>query len=112
MEQKNIVGVGNIYAAEALFSSKINPMTPANKLSVKKCEELCRNIKLILQRAIEKGGSTIKDYKSADGNQGYFQYEFNVYGRENKPCKACQTLIKRVSQGGRSTFYCSKCQKK
>lgn len=110
MEQKNIVGVGNIYAAEALFLSKINPLLAANEISLKECTLLCKNIKSILLKAIEKGGSTIKNYKSADGNSGYFQYEFNVYGRANKPCNACKTPIKRLVQSGRSTFYCPKCQ--
>lgn len=112
MEQKNIVGVGNIYAAEALFLSKIHPVKIANEISLQSCNTLCDNIKLILSKAIAKGGSTIKDYQSADGKAGYFQYEFNVYGRENKPCKACKTTIKRIVQISRSTFYCPKCQKK
>ena len=111
MEQKNIVGVGNIYASEALFLSKINPKRDASLLSSKERDNLVENIKIILKNAIAKGGSTIKDYKSANGEAGYFQYEFNVYGREKKSCKSCGTTIKRIVQGGRSTFYCPKCQK-
>ena len=112
MEQKNIVGVGNIYAVEALFLSKIHPEAISQDLSRSACQILSDNIKLILNQAIARGGSTIKDYESADGNAGYFQHEFKIYGREKKPCKACDTKIERIIQGGRSTFYCSRCQKK
>jgi formamidopyrimidine-DNA glycosylase len=112
MEQKNVVGVGNIYAAEALFMSHIHPEKPACEISGKKYEEFAQNIKAILKNSIEKGGSTIKDYTLVNGESGYFQNEFNVYGRENKPCKICEKPIKKIIQAGRSTFYCDRCQKK
>ena len=72
---------------------------------------MANNIKLVLANAIAKGGSTIKDFTSINGNSGYFQNELNVYGRENEPCKICNSKIIRIVQGGRSTFYCKKCQK-
>jgi formamidopyrimidine-DNA glycosylase len=110
MEQKNIVGVGNIYAAEALFLSKIHPQKIVNRLTLNQFDLLVRNIKIILNQAIKKGGSTIKDFQSVDGNSGYFQNELSVYGREKQNCKICDTKITRIIQGGRSTFYCKKCQ--
>ena len=112
MEQKNLVGVGNIYASEALFLSKIHPEQTSCKLTLKKCNLLVENIKIILKQAIAKGGSTIKDYRLVNGESGYFQNEFKVYGKENNPCKICTTPIKKIVQAGRSTFYCAKCQKK
>jgi len=112
MEQKKLVGVGNIYASEALFSSKIHPETPSRSLSLNEANSLVKNIKSILIQAIAKGGSTIKDYRLVNGESGYFQHEFKVYGRENNPCKICATPIKKIVQAGRSTFYCIKCQKK
>ena len=108
MEQKNIVGVGNIYA-EALFLSKIHPQKIVNNLNLKQFNLLVKNIKLVLNKAIKKGGSTIRDFQSADGNSGYFQNELNVYGRK-AGCNICNTPITRIIQGGRSTFYCKKCQ--
>jgi len=111
MDSKNLVGVGNIYAAESLFRSKINPITPANKVSFPKLKLLTENIKQVLEAAIESGGSTLRDYVRSDGDVGYFQHNFNVYGKENEPCLICATNIKRIVQQGRSTFYCPKCQK-
>jgi len=111
MEQKNVVGVGNIYASEALFLSRINPTRPSSKISQKDTDNLVKNIKGVLELAISKGGSTIKDYRLVTGESGYFQHEFKTYGKENNPCKICSTPIKKIVQGGRSTFYCPKCQK-
>jgi formamidopyrimidine-DNA glycosylase len=111
MDQNCVVGVGNIYAAESLFKTKINPQKPAGEISLKKLEEFSQNIKIVLQAAIESGGSTLRDYVRSDGDSGYFQHEFKVYGRENQPCYICRNSIKRIVQTGRSTFYCPKCQK-
>jgi len=111
MDAKNVVGVGNIYAAESLFRSKINPETASNKLSLAKLSEFAKHIKQVLQEAIESGGSTLRDYVRSDGGMGYFQNKHYVYGRENLPCFICGTKIKRIKQQGRSTFYCPKCQK-
>ncbi|MBL6621621.1 MAG: bifunctional DNA-formamidopyrimidine glycosylase/DNA-(apurinic or apyrimidinic site) lyase [Rickettsiales bacterium] len=111
MDQNFIVGVGNIYACEALFLSKINPKTITNQLNVVQQELLVKNIKKILKNAIAKGGSTIKDFQLVNGESGYFQNSLNVYGREKKPCKICNSLLNKIKQGGRSTFYCESCQK-
>jgi len=111
MDSANLVGVGNIYAAESLFRSNINPKRKAGEISLKRLEILCTNIKQVLLEAIESGGSTLRDYVRSDGDVGYFQHNFNVYGRENEPCVICSTNIKRITQQGRSTFYCPSCQK-
>jgi formamidopyrimidine-DNA glycosylase len=109
MDQELVVGVGNIYAAEALFRTGIDPKTPANK--VKKLKMLIKNIRAVLAEAIESGGSTLRDYVRSSGDLGYFQHSFAVYGRDKKPCLKCRTNIEKITQGGRSTFYCPKCQK-
>lgn len=111
MDSKNLVGVGNIYASEALFRSKINPTKPAGKISQQKLNLLSDNIKQVLRDAIESGGSTLRDYVRSDGDVGYFQHSFKVYGRENEPCVLCSTNIKRIVQQNRSSFYCPSCQK-
>jgi formamidopyrimidine-DNA glycosylase len=106
-----VVGVGNIYASEALFRAKIDPRRAANTLSKKESERLVEVIREVLKEAIEKGGSTLRDYYLPDGDSGYFQHSFAVYGREGEPCVRCKSPIKRIVQGQRSTFYCEKCQK-
>ena len=111
MNQKNVVGVGNIYASEALFMANINPLRPSDKIKKQEAEALIDSIQKVLRRAIKKGGSTIRDFKSAGGSQGYFQMEFKVYGREGLPCSFCGRPIKQLKIGQRSSFYCSKCQK-
>jgi formamidopyrimidine-DNA glycosylase len=110
MNAKNLVGVGNIYASESLFRSKINPTTPANKVTIKQLQILAKNIKNVLEQAITSGGSTLRDFVRSDGGAGYFQNKHFVYGRENLPCNICGTNIKRIVQQGRSSFYCEKCQ--
>lgn len=111
MDQSLIVGVGNIYACESLFLSKIMPTRIASSLSPQECNILVLNIKQILGDAIKLGGSTLKDYASVNGNSGYFQNNFFVYGRYNLPCNICNNHIKKVKQNGRTTFYCDHCQK-
>ena len=113
LHQSVIAGLGNIYVCEALFMSGILPMKKASKISKNKCEELVRNIRTVLMSAIEAGGSSLKDFTDIQGNSGYFQFEFYVYGRENKYCKTinCNNKIKRISQSGRSSFYCPLCQR-
>ena len=116
LNQKFIVGLGNIYVNEALFMSRIHPETIANTLSQKQCDDLCHAIKDILRQAIKSGGSSLKDYKHTDGSMGYFQFMFSVYNKENMECKNCDCNIektggiKRIVQSGRSTFYCPKKQ--
>jgi formamidopyrimidine-DNA glycosylase len=111
MNASIVVGVGNIYASEALFRSKISPFRLANSLTKKESERLAEAIRTVLAEAIEKGGSTLRDYYLPDGDTGYFQHTFAVYGREGKRCIKCKTLIKKSVQGQRSTYYCEQCQK-
>jgi formamidopyrimidine-DNA glycosylase len=106
-----VVGVGNIYASEALFMARIRPTTRSAKISFPRAEKLHAAIEEVLARAIAKGGSTLQDFSSAKGESGYFQLEAKVYDRAGLPCLDCQTLIKKIVQGQRSTFYCSVCQK-
>ena len=107
-----VVGVGNIYASEALFLAGIRPTTPAALLSKPRVRRLQAAIRDVLARAVEKGGSTLRDFSSADGQVGYFQLDAMVYGRANLPCRACGSTIKMIKQGQRSTFYCPNCQKR
>ncbi|MFL2796043.1 MAG: bifunctional DNA-formamidopyrimidine glycosylase/DNA-(apurinic or apyrimidinic site) lyase [Paracoccaceae bacterium] len=113
LNQSVVAGLGNIYVCEALFMSGISPKKIACKISKNKCEELVQNIRAVLISAIEAGGSSLKDFTDIQGNSGYFQFEFYVYGRENEYCKTanCDRKIKRISQSGRSSFYCPYCQR-
>ena len=113
LNQSVVAGLGNIYVCEALFMSGISPKKIASKISKNKCAELVQNIRAILISAIEAGGSSLKDFTDIQGNLGYFQFEFYVYGRENEYCKTtdCDRKIKRISQSGRSSFYCPYCQR-
>lgn len=117
MDQKVVVGVGNIYASEALFLSGISPTTAANEVPYKKLVLLVDKIKFILNAAIESGGSTLRDYRNVGGGAGYFQFNFSVYDRAGEPCLVCDSSlnkaggIQRIVQAGRSTFFCPKCQK-
>tara|TARA_B100000965_G_scaffold13956_1_gene10460 strand:- start:2091 stop:2900 length:810 start_codon:yes stop_codon:yes gene_type:complete len=110
MDQKKVVGVGNIYASESLFLASINPLRPAMKISLSECDEITKAIKKVLKKAIKMGGTTLKDFYSADGSEGYFKLELNVYGLEDTPCKKCKHKIQKIVVGQRSTFYCKKCQ--
>lgn len=111
MDSHLVVGVGNIYASEALFGAGIRPQTPANKLSRPRCTKLVTAINATLTRAIESGGSTLRDFLRVDGEPGYFQLESFVYGRAGEPCRHCGQPIRQIKQGQRSTFYCAVCQK-
>ena len=110
MDQRKIVGVGNIYASESLFLSKISPERNSKKLSINDCSNLSNSIKKVLNEAIKMGGTTLKDFYSADGNQGYFKIKLNVYGKEGKLCNNCNNIITKKTIGQRSTFMCSRCQ--
>ena len=110
MDSHLVVGVGNIYASESLFRARINPKTLANKVSKAKCERLVMEIKATLAAAIEAGGSSLRDFFGADGNPGYFQQTYFVYGRTDEPCRECGAPINQIKQGQRSTFYCAECQ--
>ncbi|CAG0955707.1 Formamidopyrimidine-DNA glycosylase [Methylophilaceae bacterium] len=111
MDSHLVVGVGNIYASESLFRSGIHPGTAANKVSKLRCETLVQEIKATLNDALLAGGSSLRDFFGADGNPGYFQQEYFVYGRTGQPCKVCGTPIKTVRLGQRSTFFCAHCQR-
>jgi formamidopyrimidine-DNA glycosylase len=111
MNAKVVVGVGNIYASEALFRSGIHPTRAAGRISLVRLERLVTTIKQVLEEAIEAGGSTIRDFVKADGKPGYFAHQFKVYGREGEACYQCGKPIRRIVQAGRSTFYCLGCQR-
>jgi formamidopyrimidine-DNA glycosylase len=111
MDQKIVVGVGNIYASEALFKAGIRPTTHALKVSREKCDRLVLSIKETLQESIEAGGSSISDYEKFSGESGYFQTKFRVYDREGVACVVCKNKIRAQILGGRSTYWCSSCQK-
>lgn len=106
-----VVGVGNIYASEALYLAGIRPTVRADRISRPRADKLRLAIIDVLSRAVSKGGSTLRDFSNADGQQGYFQLEAHVYDRAGQPCRACGTTIRRIQQGQRSTYYCAACQK-
>lgn len=119
LDQRVIAGLGNIYVCEALFRTRLNPTKSASVLATRiglpnaHTQRLVPEIKAILRAALQAGGSTLRDYRQADGALGYFQHSFDVYGREGDTCNAagCVSVIKRRVQSGRSTFYCPTCQK-
>lgn len=111
MDNHIVVGVGNIYAAEALFLANIHPLRSANSLSPSECEQLIHSIKQVLQSAINQGGTTIKDFINSEGKPGYFSQELQVYGRQGLNCRVCQTVLQSKKIGQRSTVYCTQCQK-
>ena len=111
MDNAVVVGVGNIYASEALFAAGIDPRRAAGSVSRVRYARLANEVKRILAWAIERGGTTLRDFLSPDGAPGYFFRELNVYGRTDKPCHVCGTAIRQVVLGQRSTFWCPHCQR-
>lgn len=119
MDQRNVAGLGNIYVCEALHQAHLSPKRAArclartNGLPTDRAERLVTAIREVLSAAIDAGGSSLRDYRQADGALGYFQHAFRVYGRENEPCRkpGCQGTVRRIVQSGRSTFFCSSCQR-
>ena len=111
LDQRVVAGLGNIYVCEALFRARISPKRLARTVAGPRSEKLVPIIKAVLKEAIKAGGSSLRDYKKADGEIGYFQHHFAVYDREGEPCPGCKGTIKRIVQAGRSTFYCPTCQK-
>ena len=111
MNNRIVVGIGNIYASESLFLAKINPERASHRLSFFEAENLVMAIKQILIKAIEAGGTTLKDFVNGDKKPGYFKQELACYGRENLPCKICNASITKIRQAGRATYYCANCQK-
>ena len=110
MNAEVVVGVGNIYASEALFLAGIHPKRQASRISKERMQRLSDAIKAVLQRAIRAGGTTLRDFHGGGGEPGYFQQKLNVYGRDDEPCRQCGAPITVVVLGQRSTFYCKRCQ--
>jgi formamidopyrimidine-DNA glycosylase len=106
-----VVGVGNIYCSESLFEAKINPKKAAGKVSKIAYDRLANAVREVLKKAIDAGGSSLKDFVHSDGEPGHFMVMTNVYDRNGLPCKVCGTLIQQIVQGQRSTYFCPKCQK-
>ncbi len=111
MDNKVVVGVGNIYASEVLFATSISPLRKGCEITHSECEALVSAIVAILKASIEKGGTTIRDFSGADGKPGYFVQNLHVYGHKGEPCPRCGTAIEEVTLGQRSSFYCPNCQK-
>lgn len=113
LDQALVAGIGNIYASEALFRARIDPTRPGNSLSPAECKALLAALREVLSEAIESGGSTLRDHVRPDGELGYFQHRFAVYGKADQPCPRCKgkAAIRKIAQAGRSTFYCQRCQR-
>ena len=113
LDQRIVSGLGNIYVCEALYRAKIHPNRKAGRISEARVASLVPIIRDVLQEAIEAGGSSLRDFRQADGELGYFQHQFDVYGREGEPCRTngCLNVIRRIVQSGRSSFYCAQCQR-
>lgn len=111
MDAHVVVGVGNIYANEALFLAGLRPRRAAGRVTLAEYARLVDAIKQVLRDAIEQGGTTLRDYVRSDGDAGYFQLKLNVYGRDGEPCPKCGTAVQQIRQGQRSTFYCARCQR-
>lgn len=111
LDQHVVAGLGNIYVCEALFLAGLSPRRLAYTVQGGRAEKLATAVRRVLTRAIEAGGSSLRDYVQADGELGYFQHEWAVYGREGEACRGCAAPVKRLVQSGRSTFYCARCQR-
>ncbi len=110
MDAKNVVGVGNIYASEALFRSGIRPTKSATDIDAHEYSRLAKHVRKTLRDAIKAGGTSFRDYKSLAGEQGYFRISLDVYDRKNEPCNKCKSPIVHLVQAGRSSYFCSRCQ--
>lgn len=113
LDQRIVAGLGNIYVCEALFRAGIHPARAAGRIGAARLETLAQTIRTVLAEAIDAGGSSLRDYRQADGNLGYFQHNFRVYDRANAPCTApgCSATVRRIVQSGRSSYYCPVCQR-
>jgi formamidopyrimidine-DNA glycosylase len=110
LDQRTVAGVGNIYADEALWRARIHPLTPAQSLDAAETAALYRGVRAALRAGIRRQGSTLRDYRLPDGEQGGAQHEFKVYGRAGEPCDRCGTPIDKIRVAGRGTWYCPRCQ--
>jgi formamidopyrimidine-DNA glycosylase len=111
MDSRRIAGIGNIYANEALYYAGIHPATRAERVGPKRCERLAGAVRSVLTRAVEAGGSSLRDFVDTTGACGHFQLEYRVYGRDDEPCTTCGRTVRVLRQGQRSTFYCPGCQR-
>lgn len=111
MDSRVVVGAGNIYATEALFMAGIHPRRPAGRISLTRYTDLHRALQAVLQDAIERGGTTLRDYVNADGRPGFFQLDLRAYGRAGLPCPRCATPLRSENIGQRASCYCPRCQK-
>ncbi|HRQ63619.1 MAG TPA: bifunctional DNA-formamidopyrimidine glycosylase/DNA-(apurinic or apyrimidinic site) lyase [Xanthomonadaceae bacterium] len=111
MDQAVVVGVGNIYAAESLFRAGIHPARAAGRIARARYARLAEAVKAVLAHAIDRGGTTLRDFLNADGAPGYFEQELMVYGREGEPCRACATILRGLRLGQRASAYCPRCQR-
>lgn len=111
MDQKTVVGVGNIYASEALYRAGVKPMRPAGRLSRIECDKIAGSCRDVLHEALRAGGTTIRDFRQAGGGEGYFALQLQVYGRGGQECLSCGHPLNQRVIGGRSTFWCTRCQK-
>ena len=112
MDSHRVVGVGNIYASESLFRARIHPLQPAGTLGPQRCARLVQAVRETLTAAIAAGGSTLRDFVGGDGQPGYFQQQYFVYGRDGEPCRQCGTTVKRIVSGQRATYFCPRCQRR
>ncbi|MCC6922451.1 MAG: bifunctional DNA-formamidopyrimidine glycosylase/DNA-(apurinic or apyrimidinic site) lyase [Nitrosomonas sp.] len=110
MDSHVVVGVGNIYANEALYHAGIHPSVAIGRIGLRRYGKLVREVRTVLQKAIHAGGSSLRDFAHANGNPGYFQQHYWVYGRTGLPCRTCHTAIRQIRQNQRSSFYCPDCQ--
>lgn len=110
MDSHTIIGIGNIYASESLFRARIDPRTPAGRLSRQRCERLAPAIRETLEAALAAGGSSLRDFIHSDGSSGWFQQHHSVYDRNGEPCRVCGVRVRAIRLGQRSTFFCPRCQ--
>jgi formamidopyrimidine-DNA glycosylase len=113
LDQRIVCGLGNIYVCEALWRARIDPRRAGGRISRRRLENLAAAVRAVLAEAIEAGGSSLRDYRQASGELGYFQHSFSVYGREGEPCRraGCASVVRRIVQSGRSSFFCPGCQR-
>lgn len=111
IDQSVVAGIGNIYACEALFRAGVSPKRSGGSVAGVRGARLCAAVREVLEEAIAAGGSSLRDFAASDGALGYFQHRFRVYDRDGEPCPKCASLIRRIVQSGRSTFYCGSCQR-
>jgi formamidopyrimidine-DNA glycosylase len=110
LDQRIVAGLGNIYADEALWRARVNPLRPANELSGDEVKRVARAVRAALRTGIRRQGSTLRDYAAPNGASGSMQDEFRVYGRDGEPCRRCATTISKTRAGGRGTWFCPRCQ--